>query len=47
MLESVKGRSVLLIDDVVTSGQTFGECAKVLREAGATEVGGFAFCGDV
>ena len=47
VLESVKGRSVLLIDDVVTSGQTFGECAKVLREAGATEVGGFAFCGDV
>jgi ComF family protein len=40
------GKKVLLIDDVVTSGQTARECAKVLLEAGAVEVGILAFCGD-
>jgi ComF family protein len=33
--ESLKGRSVLLVDDVVTSGGTVSECARALRRAGA------------
>jgi ComF family protein len=36
--ELVKGREVLVVDDVYTTGTTVSECALVLRRAGATKV---------
>ena len=36
--ELVKGREVLVVDDVYTTGATVSECSKVLLRAGATKV---------
>lgn len=39
------GMTVLLVDDVATSGGTAIECARALREAGAREVGALTYAG--
>lgn len=40
---SLRGRNVLLIDDVVTSGSTFSEACMTLKKSGAGKVWGIAF----
>ncbi len=36
--DMLRGKRVLLLDDILTTGATAGECARVLLEAGAKEV---------
>lgn len=36
----VRGKRVILLDDIITSGRTMENCAKVLKELGAAEIYG-------
>ena len=36
--EAIRGKRILLLDDIITSGATASECARVLLTAGAKEV---------
>ena len=46
VIQPVEGKSVLLVDDVLTSGGTARECASVLKKAGAIEVGIYTFAAE-
>jgi len=37
-LSQIKGKSILLVDDIVTTGATLSECARVLKVAGAKKI---------
>lgn len=45
-VSNIKNKTILLIDDVITTGSTMRECAKTLRRAGAREVCGLAVAKD-
>lgn len=42
--ERLRGKRILLVDDVMTTGATFGELYRVLKSAGAAEIYGVVFC---
>ena len=42
--EQIRGKKILLVDDVMTSGATFTELGRVLKHAGAAAVYGVVFC---
>lgn len=42
--DKIRGKKILLVDDVMTSGATFAELGRVLRRAGAASVYGVVFC---
>ena len=42
--DKIRGRRILVVDDVMTSGATFSEMRRVLMRAGAESVYGLTFC---
>ncbi|MBP2634070.1 MAG: phosphoribosyltransferase [Firmicutes bacterium] len=42
----LKGKTVLLVDDIFTTGATMNECAKMLKQAGAVKVIGLTIASD-
>ena len=45
--KNIRGKSIVLVDDIFTTGATFSAAASVLKEAGAVTVTGMAFCGSI
>lgn len=44
--ENIRGKAVLLLDDIYTTGSTANECSKMLKQAGASEVAVLAIAKD-
>ena len=45
--DSVKGKNILIIDDVCTTAETINQCAKVLKEAKAKSIFGLVLARDI
>lgn len=45
--ENIKGKTILLLDDVYTTGSTMEECAKTLKLSGAKEIWGLTVAREV
>lgn len=45
-VEKIKNKKILLLDDIYTTGSTLAECSKMLKEAGAEEIGIFTIAKD-
>ena len=43
-IDNIRGKKILIVDDVMTSGATFYELNRVLRKAGASAVYAVSFC---
>lgn len=41
---AVEGKTILICDDLITTGATLGECCKTLEEAGAKDIFGITLC---
>ena len=37
--EKIKNKKILILDDIFTTGSTVNECSRILKEAGAKEIG--------
>ena len=46
-LEKIKEKNILLFDDIYTTGATANECARLLKQAGAQEVGILTLAKDI
>lgn len=44
--KQIEKQNILLIDDVLTTGSTLNECAKILKQAGASNVGALVVAED-
>lgn len=42
--KDLKGKNILIVDDVITTGATMNEIAKLLKNKGANKVYGITFC---
>ena len=42
--DKLKGKKILLVDDIITTGNTLAECAKMLKKSGCEEIDCAAVC---